>query len=40
MPRRREVIKRPVQPDPKFNDKMVGRFTNVIMRDGKKSIAE
>jgi small subunit ribosomal protein S7 len=40
MPRRREVPKRPIQPDPKFSDKMVGRFTNVIMRDGKKSIAE
>ena len=40
MPRRREVPKRPIQPDPKFNDRMVGRFTNVIMRDGKKSIAE
>ena len=40
MPRRREVPKRPIQPDPKFNDRMVGRFTNVIMRDGKKSLAE
>jgi small subunit ribosomal protein S7 len=40
MPRRREVPKRPIQPDPKYNDRMVGRFTNVIMRDGKKSLAE
>jgi len=40
MPRRREVPKRPIQPDPKFSDRMVGRFTNVIMRDGKKSLAE
>ena len=40
MPRRREVPKRPIQPDPKYNDRMVGRFTNVIMRDGKKSTAE
>jgi len=40
MPRRREVPKRPIQPDPKYTDRMVGRFTNVIMRDGKKSIAE
>ncbi len=27
-------------PDPKYGDRMVGRFTNVIMRDGKKSTAE
>ncbi len=40
MPRRREVPKRKVFPDPKFGDRMVGRFTNVIMRDGKKSTAE
>ncbi len=40
MPRRREVPKRPIEPDPKYKDRMVGRFTNVIMRDGQKSIAE
>jgi small subunit ribosomal protein S7 len=40
MPRRREVPKRKIHPDPKFNDRQVGRFTNVIMRDGKKSTAE
>jgi small subunit ribosomal protein S7 len=40
MPRRREVPKRKVFPDPKYADRMVGRFTNVIMRDGKKSTAE
>jgi small subunit ribosomal protein S7 len=40
MPRRREVPKRQIQPDPKYGDRMVGRFTNVIMRDGKKSTAE
>ena len=40
MPRRREVPKRPIPADPKFNDRMVGRFTNVIMKDGKKSTAE
>jgi small subunit ribosomal protein S7 len=40
MPRRREVEKRPIQPDPKFGDRMVGRFMNVIMLDGKKSTAE
>ena len=40
MPRRREVEKRPTQPDPKYGDRMVGRFMNVIMLDGKKSTAE
>jgi len=40
MPRRREVPKRKILPDPKYSDRMVGRFTNVIMRDGKKSTAE
>ena len=40
MSRRREVPKRLVHPDPKYGDRMVGRFTNVIMKDGKKSTAE
>jgi small subunit ribosomal protein S7 len=40
MPRRREVQPRRHQADPKYNDRQVGYFTNVIMRDGKKSTAE
>jgi small subunit ribosomal protein S7 len=40
MPRRREVPKRKIQPDPKYGDRMVGRFTSVLMRGGKKSTAE
>lgn len=40
MPRRREVPKRKVLPDPKYQDRMVTRFISVIMRDGKKSTAE
>jgi small subunit ribosomal protein S7 len=40
MPRRREVPKRLPQPDPKHGDRMVGRFMNVLMKDGKKSTAE
>jgi small subunit ribosomal protein S7 len=40
MPRRREVPKRRIDPDPKYRDRMVGRFTNVVMKDGKKSLAE
>jgi len=40
MPRRREVPKRLIHPDPKYGDRMVGRFINAIMLDGKKSTAE
>jgi len=40
MPRRREVTKREIIPDPKFNDRMVTKFINVVMRDGKKAVAE
>ena len=40
MPRRREVTKREIIPDPKFNDRMVTKFINVVMRDGKKATAE
>jgi len=40
MPRRRDVPKRKLQPDPKYKDRMVGRFTNIIMFGGKKSTAE
>jgi len=40
MPRRREVEKRKQPSDPKYGDRMVGRFMNIIMLDGKKSTAE
>lgn len=40
MPRRREVPKREVLPDPKYNSKLVAKFINNIMRTGKKSLAE
>ena len=40
MPRRREVPERPIQPDPKYDSKLVSRFVRSIMRDGKKSTAE
>ena len=29
-----------MQPDPRYGDKLLGRFINVVMRDGKKSTAE
>jgi small subunit ribosomal protein S7 len=40
MPRRREIQKREFPADPKFGDRMLGRFMNAVMRDGKKSSAE
>lgn len=40
MPRRREVPKREILPDPKFGNQTVTKFVNVIMVDGKKSVAE
>ena len=40
MPRRREVPKRKIIPDPKFKDKLVAKFTNSIMLSGKKATAE
>ncbi len=40
MPRRREVVKRGVLPDPKYNDTIVTKFINSLMWDGKKSTAE
>ena len=40
MPRRREVPKREILPDPKFNHPEVAKFINVLMTRGKKSVAE
>ena len=40
MPRRREVPKREILPDPKFSSQDVTKFINVIMLDGKKAVAE
>jgi small subunit ribosomal protein S7 len=40
MPRRREVPKREILPDPKFGNVEVAKFMNVLMLDGKKSVAE
>ena len=40
MPRRREVPKRDILPDPKFGNVEVAKFMNVLMLDGKKSVAE
>ena len=40
MPRKREVIKREVLPDPRFHDKLVAKCINILMYDGKRSVAE
>src|SRR5260370_7252380 len=40
MPRRREVPKRQILPDPKFNNVELAKFVNVLMTRGKKSVAE
>jgi len=37
--RKRQAKKRPLLPDPRFKDQLVTRFVNMLMWDGKKSIA-
>ncbi|MBI5188801.1 MAG: 30S ribosomal protein S7 [Nitrospirae bacterium] len=40
MPRRRVAEKKEILPDPKYNSRIVSKFISVIMKSGKKSIAE
>lgn len=40
MPRRREIAKRTILPDPKFGSEMLAKFMNMVMERGKKSVAE
>ena len=40
MPRRREIPKRAILPDPKYSSSDVAKFVNVLMSQGKKSVAE
>ncbi|MDY6991015.1 MAG: 30S ribosomal protein S7 [Pseudomonadota bacterium] len=40
MPRRRIIAKRVILPDPKFSDETVAKFINIVMVNGKKSVAE
>ena len=40
MPRKREVAKREILPDPKYHSLLVAKFVNALMRRGKKSTAE
>ena len=40
MSRRNVAIKREILPDPKFSSRLLAKFINMIMKDGKKSTAE
>jgi len=40
MPRKRKAVVREVLPDPKFNDIVLTKFMNCLMKQGKKSVAE
>ena len=40
MPRRRVIAKRQTLPDPKFGSQRLARFINMVMKSGKKSVAE
>jgi small subunit ribosomal protein S7 len=40
MPRRREVPKRKILPDPKYQDRLITKFMNCLMTRGKKAVAE
>ena len=40
MPRRRDLPKRKINPDPRYGDRLVAKFVNVLMWGGKKSTAE
>jgi len=40
MPRKGAVSKREILPDPKYHDRLVSKFVNTMMSDGKKSVAE
>ncbi|ATF09827.1 30S ribosomal protein S7 [Candidatus Enterovibrio altilux] len=40
MPRRRVISQRKILPDPKFGSDLLAKFINIVMVDGKKSIAE
>ena len=40
MPRKGEVKRREILPDPKYHDRLVTKFMNMMMHDGKKSVVE
>ena len=40
MPRRNRPVRRNIAPDPLYNSESVGKFVNILMKDGKRSTAE
>jgi len=40
MSRRTQAPKRTILPDPKYGSQLLAKFMNMIMNDGKKSVAE
>jgi small subunit ribosomal protein S7 len=40
MPRKGEIKKRDILPDPRYGDKLVAKFINTMMSEGKKSVTE
>jgi small subunit ribosomal protein S7 len=40
MPRRYKPPRRPVTPDPVYNSESIAKFVNIVMRDGKRAVAE
>src|ERR1700716_1094141 len=40
MPRRSRPVKRPIAPDPIYNSESLAKFVNILMRGGKRSVAE
>jgi small subunit ribosomal protein S7 len=40
MPRRNRPVKRVIAPDPIYNSEAVAKFVNIVMKDGKRSVAE
>jgi small subunit ribosomal protein S7 len=40
MPRRNRPVKRSIAPDPVYNSESLAKFVNIVMRNGKRSIAE
>lgn len=40
MPRRKVAVKREVLPDPRYGDRLISKFISLVMRKGKRSVAE
>lgn len=40
MARRKRIYEKHVKPDPRYNNMLVGKFINYIMKDGKRTVAE